>query len=83
MKSEIEQAVDKLQEQEPGFDQFREWMREVDAYLEQRLGMSSDDLPDWLYRDDYDDGLSPEEAAENAIAYACEEHGIEPEELER
>lgn len=48
---------------------FKEWMKEVDAQINKLIGfgLTSDDLADYLYDDAYDDGLTPEEAAIEAI----------------
>jgi hypothetical protein len=46
---------------------FDTWMRQVDECIGRRCGLSSSDLPDWTYRDAFDDGLSPEEAAAEAL----------------
>ena len=42
---------------------FKEWMREVDGWLESLCGMSSADLADACYRDAYDDRIDPSEFA--------------------
>jgi hypothetical protein len=42
-------------------------MAEVDDALVRKVGVSSADLPDTLYRDLYDAGYGPEEAADEAI----------------
>ncbi|MCI0579950.1 MAG: hypothetical protein L0332_24075 [Chloroflexi bacterium] len=46
---------------------FAAWMRQVNAAVFARAFVSADDLPDQPYRDWYDDGLSPEEAAGAAL----------------
>jgi hypothetical protein len=46
---------------------FELWMREVDKALERIVGLSSADLPDVCYRDLYDDGAGPREAARIAV----------------
>jgi hypothetical protein len=43
---------------------YRQWKEEVEMCLEELCGMSSEDLPDYAYRDAFDDGLSPEDTAE-------------------
>lgn len=47
---------------------FGDWMEEVDAALERLSGMSSGDLPDWPYRDAYDDGLNPISVAREVLS---------------
>jgi hypothetical protein len=49
---------------------FEQWMKEVDEHLEDRCGMSSNDLPDVCYRDWYDDGIPPKRAAGMAFKSA-------------
>ena len=46
---------------------FDEWMREVDRAVENRVGLSCYDLPDWNYRDAFEDGMSPGKAARKVI----------------
>jgi hypothetical protein len=50
--------------------EFRMYMRRVDACLEARIGLSSGDLPDACYRDMFEGGMEPMEAAKEAIAAA-------------
>jgi hypothetical protein len=38
-------------------------MKSVDEILEQEMGMPSMHLPDFLWRDHYDDGISAKETA--------------------
>lgn len=51
---------------------FEEWMQKVNEDLVRLCSMGSDDLPDWRYRDDYDDGMTPLRSALRAIKYAQE-----------
>jgi len=46
---------------------FKEWMKKVDACLISKVGLSSADLSDACYRDMYDDEISPEAAAQEAL----------------
>lgn len=46
---------------------FERWMQAVDAEIERKLGLTSDDLPDCCYRDWFDDGRTPVSAANAAI----------------
>jgi hypothetical protein len=50
-----------------GDDRFTEWMRRVDSYLEAIAQCVSDDLPDWEWRDAFDDESTPEVAALAAL----------------
>ncbi len=49
---------------------FESWMKNVDAAVLSRYGVSVYDLPDCPFRDWYDDGETPEEASVLAVAYA-------------
>ena len=52
---------------------FEEWKRQVDERIAKRTGgLISDDLPDYCYRDNYDDGATPAQAASAAIRNAKE-----------
>jgi hypothetical protein len=42
-------------------------MARVDGALVRKVGVSSSDLPDCCYRDMYDAGCTPEDAADEAI----------------
>ena len=54
----------------PNRPTFQKWMEQVDACLVRRVGVSSAGLPDMPYRDFYDTGSTPEEAADEAIENA-------------
>lgn len=41
---------------------FNEWMNKVDALLVRRHGLASNDLPDWMWKDAFEDEYSPEDA---------------------
>lgn len=51
-----------------GFD---EWMKEVNKLLVEKIGFEAEDMPDHCWMELFEDGYSPEEAADD---YA-EEHG--------
>lgn len=42
---------------------FAVWLHTVNRAVQRRVGLSFDDLEDWGYRDAYDAGQSPKEAA--------------------
>jgi|TARA_X000000950_G_scaffold288701_1_gene406846 hypothetical protein len=44
-----------------------EWIKEVDTHLVMVCGMAHDDLADALWRDYFEDHLSPLEAIESAV----------------
>jgi len=50
---------------------FDQWMKEVDDRVYMLAGCSVYDLPDYLCRDWYDDGMTPSEAAVWAIKEAA------------
>lgn len=49
------------------FPTFRSWMVEVDREIQVRCGLQAEDIEDWTYRDAFDDGMDPEEAAIQAL----------------
>lgn len=51
---------------------FRYWMNRVDILVTVSTGLSAHDLPDRPYRDWYDSGMSPAEAAREVSAEAFE-----------
>ena len=46
---------------------FEQWKRQVDSAIGEVCGLSSDDLADCTYRDWYDSGVSPSDAAQLAL----------------
>lgn len=46
---------------------FDQWMKVVDSLICDQLGVGAGELPDYLWRDAYDDGIAPEDAAEDYI----------------
>jgi hypothetical protein len=46
---------------------FAQWMREVDSIIENKIGLSSADLPDQAYMVMWEDGKSAKSAAAKAI----------------
>jgi len=46
---------------------FDEWKKEVDVVCISAFGVSSDDLPDCLWYDYWQDSMSPSEAVECAV----------------
>lgn len=42
---------------------YKEWLSEVDKVLNQKIGLVTDDLNDWLSRDAYETGYTPIQAA--------------------
>jgi hypothetical protein len=51
---------------------YDEWMAEVNRIVGEKVGLSTDDLPDCCYRDWYDNGVSARAAASRAIKNAKE-----------
>ncbi len=49
---------------------FIEWMACVNSAVIDYCGMGTDDLPDWCYRDAYDDDSSPRAVAREAVRAA-------------
>ena len=46
---------------------FAQWKIEVNAHVMARAGLFADDLPDMPYYDWFEDGCSPQEAAEMVL----------------
>lgn len=51
-------------------DGFKVWMEKVNHYVIRYCGMDYQDLPDWNYRDAYDDCVAPSRAARSVISAA-------------
>jgi hypothetical protein len=46
---------------------YKEWMIEVDRLLEKRTGLVQEELPDWLSRDSFEKGMTPQEGADECL----------------
>ncbi len=46
---------------------FAQWKAEVNAHVMTRAGLCADDLPDMPYYDWFEDGISPQEAAQMVL----------------
>ena len=55
---------------------FEEWYAEVDQWVIRKCGLGPDDLPDWNYRDAYEDGIRASLAAAQAIRAAKQDMGL-------
>lgn len=53
----------------PDWQEFKVWMNKVDKTLLRFIGKDSRGIYDWHYRDDFDDGVSPQESAKSAVEY--------------
>lgn len=51
-------------------DTFDQWYRKVNACVQRKAGVCCDDLPDCDYRDLFEAGLSPVEAADEVLTEA-------------
>ena len=50
-------------------DDYVQWMRLVDKEVADiTQGFTQDDFPDWLSRDAFDDGMTPQEAARECLS---------------
>lgn len=49
---------------------FEEWMKAVDQAVQSSIGVSVHDLPDYAFRDAYDDGVAPNRVAKRVIKAA-------------
>jgi hypothetical protein len=48
-------------------DSFEIWLKQVDKILSKQVGFTHDDLPDAMWADYHEDGLSPIEAIDAAV----------------
>lgn len=55
---------------------YETWKRMVDAEIQKRCGLSADDLDDWRYRADYEEGVTPKRCAARAIRNAKDACGM-------
>ena len=46
---------------------YEEWMIQVDRVVQKITGVRMDELPDWLSRDAFEDGLTPTEGADECL----------------
>jgi hypothetical protein len=46
---------------------YEEWIKEIDAFIFKRAGLTTHDLADWLSRDLYDAGESVREGARECL----------------
>jgi hypothetical protein len=53
----------------PAFDA---WMAKVNALIVKKTGVDADDLPDFCYLDEFEDGATPAQAAKAAVQAAKE-----------
>lgn len=60
---------------------FTEWKRFVNKEITRLCGLTADDLPDVDYYQYYVDLAPPKEAAQYALEYACEEMGMDYDEI--
>lgn len=49
---------------------FEDWKKEVNSIILEKTGIDMDDLPDWMSRDSFDSGSTPEEAAAECLINA-------------
>lgn len=49
---------------------FATWLVRVNRLVEDAIGVSIDSLPDWHYRDAFDAGVTPNQAARMVIKHA-------------
>jgi hypothetical protein len=56
---------------------FEQWLKQVDRELNKLIGLSHGDLADKLWRDWYEDEMSPADAAREAAQAEAEEMGFD------
>jgi hypothetical protein len=60
---------------------FKEWLAKVDAILFASIGLGHRDLRDRLWRDAFEDELSPAEAVEDLVGDVSDPEAVMREEL--
>ena len=55
-------------------EHFKIWMQQVDAHLEKMGGVTSDDLPDYCYRDAFNQGRTSLATARAAYRRAYQDY---------
>lgn len=55
---------------------FEAWKIQVDRHVMEQVGLSADDLPDYRYRDDYEDGVKPATTARRVVKAAKQDMGF-------
>lgn len=50
--------------------EYKEWKCEVNKALIKKIGLSTDDLPDYMYRDAFDNGMTIDEVVREVSAQA-------------
>ncbi len=49
---------------------YEQWMRQVSQEIISKCGMTADDIDDWCYTNDYEEGMSSKRSAARAIRNA-------------
>lgn len=62
--------------------EFVAWRTEMDKYVEQLLGLSTDDLPDWDFATAFESGMSAKDAAFAFAEMQVSEYGLSLEDFE-
>lgn len=52
---------------------FEQWQKRVDRHVSRMTGLSMHDFPDWRWRDAYEDGTRPGQAADEFLEEMAEE----------
>jgi hypothetical protein len=55
------------EQRHPTAHDFEIWMMNLDFLIEENFGLTSEDMPDQLYRDWFGEDLTPEEAYQRAL----------------
>ena len=60
---------------------FEKWMKAVDELLIKKCGLPSEDLPDCMWAQWYEDGITPRDAVESCLD-SCEFYGGSPSDID-
>jgi len=55
---------------------YDQWKAHVDRYIMAEVGLHADDLPDYRYRDDYENVVKPATTARRVVKAAKKEFGL-------
>lgn len=56
---------------------FEQWFQQVDRLISSKLGLGVNDLRDRLWRDAFEEGLTPQEAVEQELGDLDSDEGLE------
>jgi hypothetical protein len=55
---------------------YEAWKLQVNRHVVEQTGLDADDLPDYRFRDDYEDGVKPAVTARRVVKAAKKDMGL-------